>query len=375
MLLNLPPLRDRERPASGHNPFPNEHVYIDAIQQDITVLASLQKPKKITFRGSDGRNYGVLLKPKDDLRKDFRLMEFNNVVKQQLYQDPEARQRRLHIRTYAVFPLNDECGTIEWVENLTPYRNIILNIYKVKGGGMNSKQLKESYPNLRDTLERKRQIFEQILLAKHPAVFGEWFKECFPNPHNWYQARSSYIKTLAVMSIVGYILGLGDRHGENILMDGSTGDAVHVDFNCLFNRGETFEWPELVPFRLTHNMVKAMGPLGVEGLFKKACEITMRVMQKQQNTLMSVLRPFVYDPLVSWTKTINKAHLVNQERTDPQAMENVKQIENRLRGYVKIESKTSELPLSVEGQVGHCIMEATNVDNLSRMYIGWGSYL
>ena len=38
------------------------------------------------------------------------------------------------------------------------------------------------------------------------------------------------------MSMVGYILGLGDRHGENILFDSTSGDCVHVDFNCLFNR-------------------------------------------------------------------------------------------------------------------------------------------
>ena len=38
------------------------------------------------------------------------------------------------------------------------------------------------------------------------------------------------------MSIVGYIVGLGDRHGENILIDSTNGDSVHVDFSCLFNR-------------------------------------------------------------------------------------------------------------------------------------------
>lgn len=29
-------------------------------------------------------------------------------------------------------------------------------------------------------------------------------------------------------------LSLGDRHGENILVDTTNGDVVHVDFNCLF---------------------------------------------------------------------------------------------------------------------------------------------
>jgi len=32
-------------------------------------------------------------------------------------------------------------------------------------------------------------------------------------------------------------------------------------------QGKTFEIPEKVPFRLTHNMVEAMGVNGVEGMF------------------------------------------------------------------------------------------------------------
>ena len=55
---------------------------------------------------------------------------------------------------------------------------------------------------------------------------------------------------------------MGDRHGENILLDAKTGAAVHVDFNCLFWKGLTFEKPERVPFRLTPNMIDAMGLTG-----------------------------------------------------------------------------------------------------------------
>ena len=62
--------------------------------------------------------------------------------------------------------------------------------------------------------------------------------------------------------------GLGDRHAENIMFDMKTGETVHVDFDCLFEKGETFEWPEKVPFRLTHNMVHAFGVTGIEGMFR-----------------------------------------------------------------------------------------------------------
>ena len=45
------------------------------------------------------------------------------------------------------------------------------------------------------------------------------------------------------------VLGLGDRHGENILFDASNGDTVHVDLNCLFDKGKDLKIPEVVPFR------------------------------------------------------------------------------------------------------------------------------
>lgn len=70
----------------------------------------------------------------------------------------------------------------------------------------------------------------------------------------------------------------------------------------MFLQGEGLEWPERVPFRLTHNMIDAMGPLKYEGPFRIACQITMKVLREQASTLMSVLKPFLYDPLVTWGK-------------------------------------------------------------------------
>jgi phosphatidylinositol kinase/protein kinase (PI-3 family) len=71
---------------------------------------------------------------------------------------------------------------------------------------------------------------------RYPPVFYEWFLESFPEPNAWLAARSAYIRTCAVISMVGYVVGLGDRHGENILYDSTNGDTVHVDLNCLFEK-------------------------------------------------------------------------------------------------------------------------------------------
>lgn len=58
-------------------------------------------------------------------------------------------------------------------------------------------------------------------------------------------------------------------------------------------------------------MVHAMGPFGVEGTYRKSCEISLRVLRSQAKTLMSVLTPFAYDPFGSWGK--NK-EIVQNER-------------------------------------------------------------
>jgi serine/threonine-protein kinase ATR len=52
---------------------------------------------------------------------------------------------------------------------------------------------------------------------------------------------------------------------------------MHVDFGCLFDRGLTLEVPEMVPFRMTQNVVDCFGVSGVEGGFRRAAEITLQV--------------------------------------------------------------------------------------------------
>lgn len=198
-------------------------------------------------------------------------------------------------------PLNKECGLLEWVPNTNSYRNIVNDLYRSKNQLVRGSEIKSIIstrgPNKGLT---QKEIFVQKLLPKFPPVFAEWFVNNFPDPTTWYVSRLAFVQTAAVMSMIGFVIGLGDRHGENILFDSVTGDTVHVDFNCLFNKGEMFATPEKVPFRLTRNMVHALGPTGVNGVFRKTCEVTLHVMRKERDPLLSVLQTFVYDPLVEW---------------------------------------------------------------------------
>ena len=181
-------------------------------------------------------------------------------------------------------------------------------------------------------------------------MFSEWFINSFSDPTAWYASRQLYTRSCAVISMVGYVVGLGDRHGENILYDATSGETVHVDFNCLFNKGETFETPERVPFRLTQNMVEAFGANGVEGGYRKSCETTLAVLRAERDALKSVLTTFIYDPLVEWNNSKGKrpAQGAATELSNDIAVATIKSIESRLRG---VDKRTRGAPLSVEGQV------------------------
>ena len=77
LTVNLPSTRD---PKHQYNPFPDNLPMIIGVEDTVDVLSSLQKPKKIVVKASNGCNYTLMCKPKDDLRKDSRLMEFNSLV-------------------------------------------------------------------------------------------------------------------------------------------------------------------------------------------------------------------------------------------------------------------------------------------------------
>ena len=110
--------------------------------------------KKYDFWGFHNFDFEFLL----------RLMEFNQLISRYLVRDPESRKRNLHIRSYAVIPLNEECGLIEWIPNLIGLRHILNRIYKEKGLQTTNQDLKRLMPQIRDTLPKKKEIFIKGLL-------------------------------------------------------------------------------------------------------------------------------------------------------------------------------------------------------------------
>lgn len=68
-----------------------------------------------------------------------------------------------------------------------------------------------------------------------PPVMRHFFFKKHKVPSRWFDLRLNYSRSVAVMSIIGHIVGLGDRHVSNILMDEVSGDLVAIDLGIAFD--------------------------------------------------------------------------------------------------------------------------------------------
>jgi serine/threonine-protein kinase ATR len=68
----------------------------------------------------------------------------------------------------------------------------------------------------------RAQLLDRVLQSLPPRL-GKWLLSRFSEPGAWLAARLAFTRTNAAWAMVGHVLGLGDRHGDNIMIHGLTG--------------------------------------------------------------------------------------------------------------------------------------------------------
>lgn len=172
--------------------------------------------------------------------------------------------------------------------------------------------------------------------------------------------------------------------------------------NSIFDKGQNLPKPEVIPFRLTANMLDAFGPTGADGVYTESLKLTMKTLRDNRDTLLSVLEPFINDPIIDWKRTrssqspkkSSRASRMDmtqgQDRQTKEAKLSINVLDGRLRGIYNLRNPNAKrikrtdgwsadqnddltqlMPLSVEGQVHKMIAEATSSENLVQLYVGW----
>lgn len=273
-------------------------VRIMSFDSTFTVINSKQRPRKLNVNGSDGISYTFLLKGREDIRQDERVMQLFGLCNTLLANDSECYKRHLDIQRCPVIPLSQNSGLLGWFPNsdtlhvlIREYREsrkILLNIeHRIM------LQMAPDYDNL--TLMQKVEVFGYALdnTTGQDLYRVLWLKS--KSSEAWLERRTNYTRSLGVMSMVGYILGLGDRHPSNLMLDRITGDIIHIDFGDCFEVATKREkYPERVPFRLTRMLTYAMEVSNIEGSFRITCEHVMRVLRDNKESVMAVLEAVSY---------------------------------------------------------------------------------
>ena len=84
-------------------------VTISSFSEQVTILATKTKPKKLVLLGSDGQRYTYLLKGREDLRLDARIMQLLQAV-----------NGMLHASTSTLGSLLLLCNSYKWERRLDP---------------------------------------------------------------------------------------------------------------------------------------------------------------------------------------------------------------------------------------------------------------
>ncbi|KAH8921032.1 phosphatidylinositol 3-kinase tor2 [Atractiella rhizophila] len=373
-------------------------VSIVNFSQVLDVFNSKHRPRKLIIKGSDGHDYAFLLKGHEDLRQDERVMQLIDLVNPLLLRDADSSKRHLTVKKYPIVPLSAHSGLIGWVENTDTLHGMILKHRQMKKVAVNLEhQLMLTmsggeYDLL--TLMQKIEVFEFALINTADAAddLGQamWLRS--PSAMYWFIKRCNYVRSVATMSMIGYILGLGDRHPLNILMERGTGRVVHIDLgDCWEVAMHRERYPEKVPFRLTRMIVGAMEASGTEGTFKISCNIVMKILRDYRESIEAVMEAFLVDPLVNWKLVaptmeerelssvfspgrhpsdrprIDENHEHDAGTINIKAQEVINRITDKLTGR---DFKTSH-SLTVEEQVQKLIEQAVSYEHLCQCFLGW----
>ncbi|KAH0487079.1 MAG: uncharacterized protein KVP18_003764 [Porospora cf. gigantea A] len=339
-------------------------VWLKGICDDVLVISSLTKPVKVALLGSDGKTYHRLIKCEaaGDFRKDARVMEIAAVVNVMLRGETIASP----LNTYGVWALNKTVGLVEWVTDLQPLIAFIKNqkdsiiVHNGKGG----RSIARNIHQLRK--------FAVKVAPQLPAAFADTFDTSLDN---WALARRNFEQTVAAWSMFGFLLGLGDRHMGNVNIDVRSGRCVHIDFDCLHEKGRQLCVSEEVPFRLTREMALTIG-VARWPAFQSLCGRILERLRRRSEELSWLMQTAFGEDLLHLTNDRGSFHLhvlkrklqgfVNYNRSGSQQDSSLADSEYRKR----LREWSSQELTPVE-QARHLLDVSLAVENLALMYGPW----
>ncbi|KAL5334366.1 kinase-like domain-containing protein [Aspergillus crustosus] len=213
--------------------------------EEINVFKSSLSPLLITFKTTEGRKYPILFKVGDDLRQDQLVIQIIILMDRLL----QKENLDLKLTPYRILATNATAGAMQFIPSTSL----------------------------------------SAVSAKYKTVLA-YLKANNPDENEPHGVRKetmdTYIKSCAGYCVITYLLGVGDRHLENLLL-APDGHFFHADFGFILGRDPK---PFAPMMKLCKEMVEGMGgtssPLYLQ--FKQYCFTAYTTLRKSANLILNL---------------------------------------------------------------------------------------
>lgn len=226
------------------------------------VMASKKKPLWLQFKRADpttlsSDTIGIIFKDGDDLRQDMLILQIL-LIMESIW---ETESLDLSLLPYGCISTGNKIGMIEIVKDATTIANI-----------------------QQSTVGNTGAFKDEIL--------NQWLRDKCLNEDKYQQAVERFVYSCGGYCVATYVLGIGDRHNDNIMITES-GNLFHIDFGHILGNYKSFLGitKERVPFVLTPDFLYVMSTTGKKTsqnflLFQNICVKAYLALRHHTNLLI-----------------------------------------------------------------------------------------
>jgi phosphatidylinositol 3-kinase len=277
-------------------------LIIGCLPEESNVFKSSLLPLLVTWKTSTGQKYPMMFKTGDDLRQDQLVIQIITLMDRLLRNE----NLDLKLKPYKILATSPYAGAAEFV----PSSTLSAVIYKYKSIHA---YLKHHNPDANAPLGVRKEVME------------------------------TYIKSCAGYCVITYLLGVGDRHLDNLLLAPS-GHFFHADFGYILGRDPK---PFAPLMKLAREMVEGMGGANhaYYAQFKQYCFTAYASLRKSANLILNLFALMSEANVPDIRMEPDKAVLKVQERFHLELTE-----EEAIRGFENLiaDSASAVMPVVID---------------------------
>lgn len=215
------------------------------VPEKASLFKSALEPARFTFTTVNKEEYVAIFKYGDDLRQDQLILQMITLM------DRLLRRENLDLKLtpYKVLATSFKHGFVQFVES-----SAVAEVLRTEGSIQN------------------------------------FFRKHAPSESSAYgiapELMDTYVKSCAGYCVITYLLGIGDRHLDNLLLT-KNGALLHIDFGYILGRDPK---PLPPPMKLSKEMVEGMGGPQSEHYheFRKLCYTAFHQLRRHASLILNL---------------------------------------------------------------------------------------